>query len=199
MQSLRRKKHYKKKFCKIFCASTTIGFARPLNCLGMTALSDEIVKQYWPRMLRAASGYEVNPALRDELAQEMAFAVWRALANFNHDSSLNTYIYRIIHNVAVDHIRHAGRQLQTIATEDENLFATNATPEQALASAQHHSQLLVAVQKLPLSLRQVVLLKLEDLTNIEIAETLGLSESNVGVRLNRGKQLLTKLMQEGSL
>jgi len=162
-------------------------------------LSDEIVKQYWPRMLRAASGYENNLALRDELAQEMAFAVWRALASFNHESSLNTYIYRIIHNVAVDHIRRAGRQLQTLSDEDENLFASNTNPEQELASAQHHSQLLLAVQKLPLSLRQVVLLKLEDMGNIEIAETLGLTESNVGVRLNRGKQLLTKFMQEGSV
>jgi len=162
-------------------------------------LTDDIVKRYWPRMLRAASGYEINPALRDELAQEMAFAVWRALAGFNHESSLNTYIYRIIHNVAVDHIRRAGRQLQTVSDDEQNLFVTDASPEQEVASAQNHSRLLLAVNKLPLSLRQVVLLKLEDMSNIEIGETLGLSESNVGVRLNRGKQLLSKLMQEGSL
>lgn len=148
-------------------------------------------------MLRAASGYETNPALRDELAQEMALEVWRALLNFHGESSLNTYIYRIIHNVAVDHIRRAGRQLKTLSAEDEALISAHLNPEQDVARAQSHSQLLTAVQKLPLSLRQVLLLKLEDMSNIEIATTLGISESNVGVRLNRGKQLLTNLMQKG--
>lgn len=162
-------------------------------------MNDEIVKNYWPRMLRAASGYETNPALRDELAQEMALGVWRALDGFNGGSSLNTYVYRVIHNIAVDHIRRAGRQPQTISDDNENVLASDKSPEHAVAMEQQHSKLLSAVQKLPLSLRQVMLLKLEDISNIDIGETLGLSESNVGVRLNRGKQLLTQFMQEGSL
>lgn len=162
-------------------------------------MNDEIVKNYWPRMLRAASGYETNPALRDELAQEMALGVWRALDSFNGESSLNTYVYRIIHNIAVDHIRRAGRQPQTMSDDNEHMFVTDTNPEHTVACEQQHSQLLLALQKLPLSLRQVMLLKLEGMSNIDIGETLGLSESNVGVRLNRGKQLLTKFMQEGSL
>lgn len=158
---------------------------------------DETVKHYWPRMLRAASGYESNPAVRDELAQDMALGVWRALAGFSGESSLKTYIYRIIHNVAVDHIRRAGREPKTFSSEEDALMSATLSPEQDVARAQSHSQLLAAVQKLPLSLRQVVLLKLEDMSNIEIGMTLGLSESNVGVRLNRGKQVLTQLMQKG--
>lgn len=159
-------------------------------------MTDDIVTSYWPRIIRAASGYETNPALRDELAQEMALAVWRALTSFNADSSLNTYIYRIIHNVAVDHIRRAGRQLQTLPDSDDHEVTSHVSPEHEVANAQQHSQLLLAVRQLPLSLRQVILLKLEDMSNTEIAETLGLSESNVGVRLNRGKQLLTELMHK---
>ncbi|WP_369743974.1 RNA polymerase sigma factor [Pseudidiomarina sp. PP-1MA] len=160
-------------------------------------MSEDLVKSYWPRMVRAASGYEANPALRDELAQEMAFAVWRGLAQFQGESSVNTYIYRIIHNVAVDHIRRASRQPQT--EQQDDLVADHQCPEHLLTHAQQHSQLLAAVQQLPMSLRQVMLLKLEDLSNIEIGETLGLSESNVGVRLNRGKQQLTELMRKGSV
>lgn len=158
---------------------------------------DETVKQYWPRMVRAASGYESNLAIRDELAQDMALGVWRALAAFTGESSLKTYVYRVIHNVAVDHIRRAGRQPKTISSEEEALLCRNLSPEQDIARAQSHSQLLAAVQKLPLSLRQVLLLKLEDMSNIEIGMTLGLNESNVGVRLNRGKQVLMQLMREG--
>ncbi len=160
---------------------------------------DETVKYYWPRILRAASGYESNQSVRDELAQDMALGVWRALAGFNGESSLKTYVYRVIHNIAVDHIRRAGRELRTFSTDEEALLCTNSSPEQDVAVAQSYAQLLAAVQKLPLSLRQVVLLKLEDMSNIEIAMTLGLSESNVGVRLNRGKQVLSQLMQKGQL
>jgi len=159
-------------------------------------LTDDIVTSYWPRIVRAASGYESNAAVRDELAQEMALAVWRALPSFSADSSLNTYIYRIIHNVAVDHIRRAGRQLPTATDGDHSEPLHNLSPEREVAGAQQYSQLLLAVQQLPLSLRQVVLLKLEDMSHAEIAETLGLSETNVAVRLNRGKHLLTQLMHK---
>ncbi|RUO29486.1 RNA polymerase sigma factor [Aliidiomarina sanyensis] len=154
---------------------------------------DEIIQHYWPRISRAAMGYEHNPTLREELAQEMAFEVWRALATFSNQCALNTYIYRVMHNVGVDHIRRAGRQ--PITCNEEEPVSLSPCPERVVSDAQNQARLLRAVHRLPLSLRQVVLLKLEDLSNIEIAETLGISESNVGVRLNRGKRQLMELMQ----
>lgn len=166
----------------------------PSSSLSESLARDNTIQQYWPRMFRAASGYEVNPALRDELAQEMAFEVWRALENFNQQCALNTYIYRVIHNVAVDHIRRSKRQLATVS--DEGVVSDAFNPELGVVQAQESKQLIGAIQRLPLSLRQVMLLKLEDLSNIEIAETLGLSESNVGVRVNRGKQQLIELLQK---
>lgn len=164
------------------------------------ASREDTIQRYWPRMFRAASGYESNPAMRDELAQEMAFAVWRSLAAFNGDANLNTYVYRVIHNVAVDHIRSSRRQI--VASADsisgEEVVSDLCNPELEVTQTQQSKRMLMAIQKLPLSLRQVMLLKLEDLSNIEIAETLGLSESNVGVRINRSKQQLIELMQDVS-
>lgn len=159
-----------------------------------------IIQQYWPRILRAAAGYELNTAKKEELAQDMALEIWRALASFNQQCALHTYIYRVIHNVAVDHIRRAKRELPvTSHTESSNnsfdIPVANANPELMTASSQQQSALIQAIHGLPLSLRQVLLLKLEDLSNIEIAETLGLSESNVGVRVNRAKQQLANLLK----
>ncbi|MBY6064105.1 RNA polymerase sigma factor [Pseudidiomarina sediminum] len=159
------------------------------------ATLEHVIAEYWPRMVRAAAGYERNPALADELAQEMAFEVWRALAKFEQQSALNTYVYRVIHNVAVDHIRRATRRHET-ALESEVLDDCGVGPDAALQQTQQKQQLMQAIQRLPLSLRQVTLLRLEDLSDREIAAVLGLTETNVAVRLTRARQHLATLMAE---
>jgi len=63
-------------------------------------------------------------------------------------------------------------------------------PEQALAKAQEGRRLLDAVQRLPIGYRQVVTLTLEGLGYAEIADVLGITESNVGARLTRARQML---------
>jgi RNA polymerase sigma-70 factor (ECF subfamily) len=53
---------------------------------------------------------------------------------------------------------------------------------------------MAAVRQLPPSQRQVVMLYLEGLVNLEIAEVLGVTANNVGVRLARARQLLRELL-----
>ena len=153
---------------------------------------EQQIQQYWAKIQRAASGYECRPALCDELAQEMALAVWRSLPGFSGQCSLNTYIYRVIHNVAVDHIRRHSRA--TECEMEDDIMDDNTSLETDLIQSQRQQKLIIAVNHLPLSLRQVMLLKLEDLSNIEIGEVLGLSGSNVAVRLNRAKEQLSNLL-----
>ncbi|MDK1286418.1 RNA polymerase sigma factor [Pseudoalteromonas umbrosa] len=153
---------------------------------------EELIAQFWPQISRAAAGYENRPALSDELAQEMALSVWRSLEGFNDQCSLSTYIYRVIHNTAIDHIRRHSKISEDEL--DEAMLCESPTPEKNTLQAQRQKQLIVAVNQLPLSLRQVMLLKLEDLNNIEMSEVLGISEANVGVRLHRAKEQLSKLL-----
>jgi RNA polymerase sigma-70 factor (ECF subfamily) len=67
-------------------------------------------------------------------------------------------------------------------------------PEGSLGSAERHAALLTAVRELPLSQREVVTLALEELSYDEIADVLGTTTSNVGVRLNRAKEALRAKM-----
>ncbi|WP_185843553.1 RNA polymerase sigma factor [Pseudoalteromonas luteoviolacea] len=154
---------------------------------------EKIIAQYWPQISRAASGYENRPALSDELAQEMALSVWRSLDGFSEQCSLNTYIYRVIHNTAIDHIRRHSRLSEDEL--DEATLCERVSPEASALQAQRQKQLLIAINKLPLSLRQVMLLKLEDLNNVEISDVLGISDTNVGIRLHRAKEQLSKLLK----
>lgn len=69
------------------------------------------------------------------------------------------------------------------------------TPEQTLATAQQGRHLMAAVQRLSVGYRQVVTLSLEGLSYAEIADVLGISESNVGARLTRARQLLRRTLE----
>lgn len=70
------------------------------------------------------------------------------------------------------------------------------SPEETLATQQQQKRLQAAVQQLSLGYRQVVTMVLEGMTYGEIADVLGISESNVGARLTRARQLLRSLCQE---
>ena len=52
-----------------------------------------------------------------------------------------------------------------------------------------------SIRRLPIPFRQVITLTLEGMSYAEIAEVLGINESNVGVRLNRARQMLRRLME----
>jgi RNA polymerase sigma-70 factor (ECF subfamily) len=66
-----------------------------------------------------------------------------------------------------------------------------------LSAAQQSRRLHQAIARLPMQYRQVITLTLEGLSYGEIAQVLGLSESNVGVRLTRARQMLRRLMHDG--
>jgi len=68
-------------------------------------------------------------------------------------------------------------------------------PEKGFVREQEEGRLFDAIQRLPIEYRQVITLTLEDMSYSEIAQVLGISESNVGVRLTRARQMLRGLME----
>jgi RNA polymerase sigma-70 factor (ECF subfamily) len=67
-----------------------------------------------------------------------------------------------------------------------------------MAIKHQRDQLRLAIQRLPLAYRQVVMLMLEELSHAEIAEVLGITENNVAVRLNRARKALKEALEERS-
>ncbi len=137
---------------------------------------------------RIAQTYERRPALVQEVVQEAAFALWRALPNFRGDSSIRTFVGRIAHNVCVSHVRKESKSQYDELPEaipDPGPLLDDKTDQDL-----RREWLLAAVRELPLSLRPVVTLHLEGFSNTEIAEALALTANNVGVRLTRGRTLL---------
>ena len=78
----------------------------------------------------------------------------------------------------------------------DELSAEDASHEQVLMEQERGERLLSAVRRLPLPHRQVMTLILEDMSYEEVAETLGITVANVGVRVNRAKQQLKALLDD---
>jgi len=169
---------------------------------------DSIIKEHSGLLARVAATYEANPALQQELLQEISLAVWQGLRRFEGKSSVKTYILRIAHNRSVTHVSsqvkipnfteyNSVTDIDLPSSEFEpNLSQKSSNPESELASQQTVSALVDAVRQLPIGARQIVTLSLEGLSYQDIADICGTTTSNVGVILNRAKKQIMDIMNE---
>lgn len=140
-------------------------------------------------LTRLAASYVGATPDRDDLVQDIIVAIWRALPRFRGECSERTFIFRIAHNRAIAYITRRRTPLQD-TTGEVDVEDRRPNPEETLSAEQEGRRLLAAVQRLPVNHRQVVTLMLEGLAYSEIADVLGISETNVGARLTRARQML---------
>jgi RNA polymerase sigma factor (sigma-70 family) len=155
---------------------------------------DEVLGKYGGAINRLATAYTTGSREREDLVQEIVFAIWQALPQFRGESSERTFVFRIAHNRAISHVTQR-RVSMTAVDEEEEIVDVRPDPERAFAAHEVSRQLLEAIRSLPLGHAQVVMLTLEGMSYAEVAEVLGISESNVGARLTRSRDLLRKLLR----
>jgi DNA-directed RNA polymerase specialized sigma24 family protein len=76
------------------------------------------VESMVPTLWRAVSGYEINPALREELFQEVLLAIWEALPRLRDRERLLHFALRIAHNLGASHVRAATRHPAPLAFDE---------------------------------------------------------------------------------
>ena len=126
----------------------------------------------------------------DDVFQEAMSNVWKSLKNFKGKSSIDTWVYRIAINTC---ITFNNRQKRINAREAE--IQENYAPPLEENNEQLQ-QLYQAIKQLNSSDSSIIGLYLEDFSYKEIAEILGISTSNVGVRLNRIKQKISVIIHQ---
>jgi RNA polymerase sigma factor (sigma-70 family) len=146
-----------------------------------------------PALGRLAGSYAGSTGEREDLLQDIALALWQALPRFRGESSERTFLFRIAHNHCIDHITRR-RPMASLQELELDPVDGGRSIEATLTQEQESARLTNAVRRLPLVQRQVVVLALEDLDYAQIGEVLGITENNVGVRLNRARASLRKLM-----
>ncbi len=156
---------------------------------------DGLLAANGPSLTRLAASYTNSTSDRDDLLQEIGMAIWKALPQFRGECSERTFLFRIAHNRAIAFLSRSKQEIPALDVEVE-IPDAGPTPESGLARAQVAGQLKRAVQQLPIMYRQVAILTLEGLGYSEIAEVLGISESNVGVRMTRARKLLRASLEK---
>ncbi len=151
-------------------------------------------------VLKVARAYTITTEDCQDLAQEILLQVWRSMPQFQGRASASTWFYRVALNTALGWHRKERRRRarQKPILEVEDLSVPGLDSAQQAVQREVVERLFAAIRQLPKTEAALVLLYLDDLSYRQMAEVLGISESNVGVKLNRAKKALSKLMNEGS-
>lgn len=152
----------------------------------------------WTREHGAILHHVVNGfasgADRNDLLQEVLLAVWKSIPSFRSQAKPTTYLYRVCHNAALlwsRTERNYQRRVEEFGAAAPGGFATD--PD--VLTDMRLVKIYLAIHQLKPVDRSLMLLSLDGLSYREMAEVLGLSESNVGVKINRIKTQLTQTLK----
>ena len=106
---------------------------------------DALLFAHGPSLARLAASYARRASEHDDLFQEIAFALWRALPGFRGECSERTFVFRIAHNRGISYL--ARRRPPTGANDEEReLPDRRPTPVRALSAHEESERLARAVQ-----------------------------------------------------
>lgn len=142
-----------------------------------------------------------NPEDATDVAQEAFLAAWRGLPNFRGEAGFSTWLYRLVNNAAIDHLRKTKKQRGDVSLDDEESHVdtpdTGPGPQEAAESGELRQAVAEGLNRLGEDHRQVLVLReVQQLSYEEIAGVLGLDLGTVKSRLSRARNALRKILLE---
>jgi RNA polymerase sigma-70 factor (ECF subfamily) len=161
------------------------------------AVLAELVSQYSGVLYRVAFSVLRNPSDAEDAVQEAFLRVLRHRDTLGEVRDHRVWLIRIVWNIVLDRKRRAKTRPETDdVSELARVLPTGGlSAEEIAAAAQHHAHVLACVEQLPVKERQVLQLSaFEELSSVEIATVLGITESSVRSRLFRARNLMAGLL-----
>jgi len=136
--------------------------------------------------------YEHDPEIRNDLFQEIVLQLWKSFSSFRGEAKITTWMYRIALNTAISGFR---KQRRNIKTEDIRQSHFNISDSSSRDEREEDvKKLHWAIRQLSEIERAMIMMALEEIPYDEIAETIGITQNNVRVRMNRIREKLKALM-----
>ena len=135
--------------------------------------------------------YENDPDVRNDLFQEIVLQLWKSRSSFRGEAKITTWMYRIALNTAISGFR---KQTRNVKTEDLKELHMNISDSWGDEREEDIQRLHSAIRQLSEIERAMIMMALEEVPYDEIAETIGITQNNVRVRMNRIREKLKKLM-----
>jgi RNA polymerase sigma-70 factor, ECF subfamily len=161
------------------------------------ATVEALVNQYASALYRVAYSVLRNAPDSEDAVQETFLRVLKHRDTLDEVRDQRVWLIRIVWNIVLDRKRRAKTRPETDDVEElaRVLPSGGLSAEQHAAAAQHHARVLACVDKLPTKEREVLMLSaFEELSSVEIAAVLDITESSVRSRLFRARNLMADML-----
>jgi RNA polymerase sigma-70 factor (ECF subfamily) len=138
--------------------------------------------------------YEHDPEVRNDLFQEIVLQLWKSFPTFRGEAKITTWMYRIALNTAISGYRRQSRNIKTEDLQEAHFNISENFP--GSDREENFQKLQWAIRQLSEIERAMIMMALEEIPYEEIAETIGITQHNVRVRINRVREKLRKLMEK---
>lgn len=152
-----------------------------------------LVAEHQGLLIKVSRLYTHCPEDEQDLFQEIVLQLWKSFDSFRGGSKISTWMYRVALNTAITLFRKKSRQPDLSADLD---YVPDTTPFVEEELDENVKLLYRVIKMLPKVERALVMMYLEDVPYREIAETLGITEGNARVKMNRLKKTLKELMEQ---
>lgn len=150
----------------------------------------DIINEHKRLLYKVIHSYCRNSDDRKDLEQEIIIQLWKSLKNYNKEYKLSTWIYKIALNVAISYYRRDFKRTTTIEPYNESIFKIAAEEDYNEEHINKTTLLYKFINKLDELNKAIIILYLDDKSYSEISEITGLTETNVGTKINRIKRKL---------
>jgi RNA polymerase sigma-70 factor, ECF subfamily len=167
---------------------------------------ESVVRDYGPRLLAVARRFLRNEEDARDAVQEAFLSAFRALDRFEENSSLSTWLHRIVINASLMRLRTRRRKAEESIEELLPRFVQDGhqvqesvewgdSAEVLLEQKETRALVRLSIDRLPETHRTVLLLRdIEEVSTEECARLLGVTENAVKIRLHRARQALRGLL-----
>ena len=147
----------------------------------------DILSNYQGILYKVSLVYFKNQSDREDNVQEIIYQLWKSFPSLRKQKSIGSWIYAVSINTSISRIKKISRIDYRDAVPD---LPDKSNILDQMSKNESLQLLIDAIYSLNEADKSIMLLYLEEKSYDEISEIIGISKSNVGVRINRIKELL---------
>lgn len=153
-----------------------------------------LISKHQNMIRKVAAIYYKNKADQEDAFQEIVLSLWKAYPTFEGRSKISTWIYRVALNTVLAGFRKVSNKVYHNRSDAE--LSEEIMEEGKKDLSEEISVLYQAIEGLSNIEKAIIMLYMEEKNYDDIADIMGMTKTNVGVKINRIKKKLRKLYKQ---
>ena len=133
---------------------------------------------FYPALCSFASTFKIKKEQAEDIVQEVFVSLWEKIENFENEIAIKSYLYTSVKNKCLNLLEHE-KVIQKHIDQSKNELLNSSNINNKIIEEETHRLIYNAINKLPTSCRNILLLSINGLKNNEIAEELNISVNTV--------------------